>query len=77
MGRGSSSCCSVGKHHGLVVDVSFDWKPAECVEEQGDMGEHGKVEHRAGCSILKTLKGFDGTSRETSQQRVCICICIY
>ena len=27
--RGSSSCYSVGKYHGLVVDVSFDWKPVE------------------------------------------------
>jgi hypothetical protein len=33
-----SSCCSVGMHHGLVVDASFDWKP-ECTEEQDDMRE--------------------------------------
>ena len=44
MGRGSASGCSGGKYHGLVVDVSFDWKPAKCVEERGDMGELGKVE---------------------------------
>ena len=29
VGRGSSSCCSVGKHYGIVVDASFDWKPVE------------------------------------------------
>ncbi|KAM9397416.1 uncharacterized protein ACWYII_032674 isoform 2-T4 [Salvelinus alpinus] len=30
------------------VDVSFDWKPVECTEEQGDMGELGKVKHPDG-----------------------------
>jgi hypothetical protein len=30
VGRISSSCCSIGKYHGLVVDASFDWKPVEC-----------------------------------------------
>jgi hypothetical protein len=43
--RGSSPCCFVVKHHGLVVDASFDWNPVECTEEWGDMGELGKVEH--------------------------------
>ena len=33
VGSGNYSCCSVGKYHGLVVDASFDWKPAECAEE--------------------------------------------
>jgi hypothetical protein len=46
VGRDSFSCCSVGKHHGLVVDASFDWKPVECAEELGNMGELGKVEHQ-------------------------------
>ena len=72
VGRGSSSCCSVGKHHGLVVDASFDWKPVECAEEQGDMGEFRKVEHQAVCSILDKLQGFDGTSRKPNQQRVAV-----
>ena len=72
VGRGRSSCCSIIKHHGLVVDASFDWKPVECAEEQGDMGELGKVEHQAGCSILDKLQGFDGTRREPSQQRVTV-----
>jgi hypothetical protein len=66
--RGSSSCCSVGKHHGLVVDA----KPVECVEECGDMGELVKVEHQAGCSVLDKLQGFDGTSGEINQQRVAV-----
>ena len=70
VGRYSSSCCSVGKHHGLVV--SFDWKPVECVEERGDMGEAGKVEPQAGCSILDKLQGFDDTSGEPSQQRIAL-----
>jgi hypothetical protein len=47
VGRGSSSCCSVGKHNGLIVDVSFDWKPVECAEEQGNIRELGKVENQA------------------------------
>ena len=63
VGRGSSSCCSVGKYHGLEVDVSFDWKPVECAVEQGDMGELGKVDK---------LQELDGTSREPSQQRVSV-----
>ena len=36
VGRCSSSCCSVGKYHGLLVDASFDWKPVDCVEEWGE-----------------------------------------
>ena len=52
VGKGSSSCCSVGKHHGLVVDASFDWKPVECVEEWGVMRELGKVDNQVGCSVL-------------------------
>ena len=44
----------------------------ECAEEQGDMGELGKVEHQAGSSVLDKLQGFDGTSREPSQQRVAV-----
>ena len=72
VGRGSSSCCSVGKHHGLVVDASFNWKPVECGEEWGDMREHGKVENQAGYCILDKLQGFDGTSEEPSQQRVAV-----
>ena len=59
---GSSSCCSVGKRHGLVVDASFDWKPVQCAEERGDMRGLGKVENK--------LQGVDGTSREPSQQQV-------
>ena len=43
---GSSPCCSVGKHQGLEDDASFDWKPVECAEEWGDMGEIRKVEHQ-------------------------------
>lgn len=39
IGRSSSSCFSVGKHHGLVMDARFDWKPEECAEEQDDIGE--------------------------------------
>jgi hypothetical protein len=54
------------------VDASFDWKPAECVEERGDMGELGKVEQQAGCSILDKLQGFDGTSEVPSQQQVTV-----
>jgi hypothetical protein len=63
---------SVDEHHGIVVDMSFDWKPVECEEEQGDMGELGKVEHQAGFSFLDKLKGFDGTSGEPSQHRVAV-----
>ncbi|KAK6299385.1 hypothetical protein J4Q44_G00308950 [Coregonus suidteri] len=52
---------SVGKHHGLVVDASLNWKPVEWVEERGDMRELGKVEHQTGCSghakVLCTLGG--------------------
>jgi hypothetical protein len=48
--------------------VSFNWKLVECAEEQGVMGELGKVEHQAGCSVLDKLHGFDGTSVEPSQQ---------
>jgi hypothetical protein len=68
-GRGSSSCCYVGKHHDLVVDARFDWKPVDCAKEGVDMRELGKVENQAGCSILDKLQGFHGTSREPSQQR--------
>ena len=57
--KDSSSCCSVGKYHDLVVDASFDWR---------SMGEPGKVEHQPGCSILDKLQGFDGTSGKPSQQ---------
>ena len=60
------------QYHGLVVDVSFDWKPVESLEEQGDMGEFGKVEHQAGSSVLDKLQGFDGTNMEPSQQRVAV-----
>ena len=63
VGWGNSSCCSIGKYHGLVVDASFDWKPAECVEEQGDIGE---------LSVLDKSQGFNGTSSEPSQQRVSV-----
>ena len=44
----------------------------ECAEEQGDVGEFGKDEHQAGCSVLDKLQGFDGTSWEPSQQRVAV-----
>ena len=44
VGRGSSLCCSVGNHHGLVVDANFDWKPGKCAEERGDMGELGGLQ---------------------------------
>jgi hypothetical protein len=27
----------MGRYHGLVVDVSFNWNPVECAEEWGDM----------------------------------------
>jgi hypothetical protein len=54
------------------VVVSFEWKPVECAEERGDMGELGKVEHQSDCRILDKLPGFDGTSEETSQQRVAV-----
>ena len=53
------------------MDVNVDWKPVEWTEERGDMGEL-KVEHQACCSILDKLQGFDGTSREPSQQRVAV-----
>jgi hypothetical protein len=39
VGRG----CSGGKHHGLVVEESFDWKPVECAEERVDRGQHEKA----------------------------------
>jgi hypothetical protein len=42
----SSSCCSVGMHYGLVVDVSFGWQEVECAEEQDDM----RVKSKASCS---------------------------
>ena len=73
VGRGSSSCCSVGKHHSLVVDASLDWKPVE--EERDNMREHGMVENQAGFRILDKLQGGtsgDGTSGEPSQQRVAV-----
>ena len=47
VGRDSSSSCSVGKHHGIVVDRRVNCKPVECVEELGDMRELGKVENQA------------------------------
>ena len=61
--RGSSSCCSVGKHHGLVVDASGG------AEEQSDMGEFGKVEHQVDCSVLNELQGSDdaGGPRPTAR----------
>ncbi|XP_064877209.1 DNA polymerase nu [Oncorhynchus nerka] len=34
---------NTGKHHGLVGDASFDWKPVECAKERGDMENLGKV----------------------------------
>jgi hypothetical protein len=40
------------------VDVSFDLKPVECVEERGEMGELRKVEHQMGCSVLDKLQDF-------------------
>jgi hypothetical protein len=52
--------------------MSFDWRPVECAEEQGDMGEHGKAEHQAGCGIQDTFQGFDGTSKVPSQQLVAV-----
>jgi hypothetical protein len=54
------------------VDSSLDWKAVECVEDQGDMGEFGKVENQGGCSILDKFQGFNGTSVEPSQQRVAV-----
>jgi hypothetical protein len=33
------------------------------------MGEHGKVEHQAGCGVLDKLQVFEGTSGRPSQQR--------
>ena len=62
VGRGSSSCCSIGKHHGLEVDLSFEWKPVECTKDWGDNRELGKVENQVRCSVLDKLQGFDGTS---------------
>ena len=59
---GSSSCCSVGKHHGLVVEFSLNSKPVECAKEGRALRELGKVENQ----------GFDGTRREPSQQRVAV-----
>jgi hypothetical protein len=44
----------------------------ECVEEWGDMREHRKIENQAGCCILDKLQGFNGTSEESSQQRVAV-----
>ena len=52
--------------------MSFDWKPVECAEEWGDMGELGKVEHQACCVILDKLREFDDKSGEPSQQRVTV-----
>ena len=54
------------------MDASFDWKPVECAEERGDMGEFGKVEDQAVCSILGKLQGFIGTSGEPIQQIVAV-----
>lgn len=72
VGRGSSSGWSIGKHHDLVEDASFDWKPVECAEERSDMRELGKVENQVGCSIQNKLRGFDGTSGKPSQERVAV-----
>ena len=66
--RGSSPCCYIGKHHGSIVDASFDWKPVECTEEWGDVRELGKVEPQMGCGVLYKLQGSDCTSCEPSQQ---------
>ena len=52
------------------MDASFDWKPVECAEERGEMGNLGKVENQGGCNDLDKLQGFDGTSGEPCQQRV-------
>ena len=46
---------SIGKHHGLVADASFNWKPVERAEERGDVRELGKVEHQTGCGVLDEL----------------------
>jgi hypothetical protein len=51
VGRGISSCCTIGKYYDHLMDASFDWKPVECVEERGDMGELGKVEHQAAAAF--------------------------
>lgn len=56
----------VGKYHGIVMEASFDWKPLEFVEEWRDMGELGKVERQAVCSVLGKLQRFDGTRGEPS-----------
>ena len=40
----------------MVVDVNFDWKPVECAEEQGYMGELGKVEHQAASPANSVLQ---------------------
>ena len=56
----------MGKHQGLEGDASFYWKPVECAEEWGDIGEFRKVEHQGGCGILDKLQGIDGTSQSCS-----------
>jgi hypothetical protein len=54
------------------VDAGFYWKPVECAEERGDMGELEKVEHQASYGVLDKLQGFDSKSGESSQQRVAV-----
>jgi hypothetical protein len=41
---------------------AFDWKPVECADERGYVGEFGMVEDQAGCGILDKLHWYDGTS---------------
>jgi hypothetical protein len=52
VGWGSSSCCSVGKYSGLVVDASFDWKLVDCAKERSDMEELGNDGHQVACDVL-------------------------
>ena len=53
VGRGCSSCCSIGKYHGLVVDASFDWK--FWISSRGLMAQAGSPANR----VAKVQTGDD------------------
>ena len=53
-------CSSVegleAQHHPLESDGGRNRKPVEVTQETGHMGEFGKIENKAHCSILDTMQ---------------------
>ena len=69
-------CSSVegleGQHHRLESDVGRNRKPVEVTEEEGHMGEFGKIVNEVCCILLYTLQQFSRRGWESSQEGVAV-----